>query len=97
MDTFLFSNAANSNATSIGSHKIGNEYSGKFVIAIKLYGLDKINSNSFKRYVVLHSHSCVPGQEDYLLPICTSLRCPTVAPCFLLQLKSTSDNQTNRY
>jgi len=86
-DTLLFSNVANSNATSIGRYKIGNEYSGKFGMAFKLYGLDKTNSNAFNRYVVLHSHSCVPMQEVYPSTICTSLGCPTVAPSFLLQLK----------
>ena len=86
-EVLLFSNTANSNATSIGRYKIGNEYSGKFGIAFKLYGLDKTNSNAFNRYVVLHSHSCVPAQEVYPSPICTSLGCPTVAPSFFLQLE----------
>lgn len=86
-DTLSFSNIANSNATSIGRYKIGNEYKGKFGMAFKLYGLDTTNSNAFNRFVVLHSHSCVPEQEVYPSPICTSLGCPTVAPSFLLQIK----------
>lgn len=86
-DALSFSNIANSNATSVGRYKIGNEYSGKFGMAFKLHGLDKTNSNAFHRFVVLHSHSCVPDEEVYPSPICTSLGCPTVAPSFLLQLK----------
>ena len=86
-EVLSFSNTANSNATSIGRYKIGNEYSGKFGVAFKLYGLDKTNSNAYNRYVVLHSHSCVPAQEVYPSPICTSLGCPTVAPSFFLQLE----------
>lgn len=86
-DALSFSNIANSNATSVGRYKIGNEYSGKFGMAFKLHGLDKTNSHAFIRFVVLHSHSCVPDEEVYPSPICTSLGCPTVAPSFLLQLK----------
>lgn len=86
-DALSFSNIANSNATSVGRYKIGNEYSGKFGMAFKLHGLDKTNSNAFNRFVVLHSHSCVPEAEVYPSPICTSLGCPTVALSFLLQLK----------
>ncbi len=86
-DALSFSNIANSNATSVGRYKIGNEYNGKFGMAFKLHGLDKTNSNAFNRFVVLHSHSCVPDEEVYPSPICTSLGCPTVAPSFLLQLK----------
>ena len=86
-DELSFSNIANSKATSIGRYKIGNEYSGKFGRAFKLYGLDKTNSNAFNRFVVLHSHSCVPEQEVYPGAICTSFGCPTVAPSFLLQIK----------
>lgn len=86
-DALSFSNIANSNATSVGRYKIGNEYSGKFGMAFKLHGLDKTNNNAFNRFVVLHSHSCVPDLEVYPSPICTSLGCPTVAPSFLLQLK----------
>lgn len=86
-DDLTFSNVPNSKTTSIGRYKIGNEYSGKFGMAFKLYGLDKTNSNAFNRFVVLHSHSCVPDGEVYPAAICTSFGCPTVAPSFLLHLK----------
>jgi hypothetical protein len=53
-----------------------------------LYGLDNSNSNAFSRFVVLHSHSCVPNEETAPFPICESWGCPTVAPAFLTQLKT---------
>jgi hypothetical protein len=82
-----FSNTPNSLCTSLGKYKIGNSYMGKFGLAFKLYGLDNSNSKAFDRFVVLHSHSCVPDEETAPSPICESWGCPTVAPAFLLQLK----------
>ncbi len=81
-----FSNAAGSLCTSLGKYKIGNSYTGKFGLAYKLYGLDATNSNAFNRFVVLHSHSCVPNEETAPFPICESWGCPTVAPSFLTAL-----------
>jgi hypothetical protein len=83
-----FSNAPNSLCTSLGKYKIGGSYTGKFGLAFKLYGLDSSNSKAFNRFVVLHSHSCVPNEETAPLPICESWGCPTVAPAFLTQLKT---------
>lgn len=86
-DDLIFSNVKNSNCTSIGKYKVGTSYSGSFGLAYKLYGLDNTNSNAFDRFVVLHSHACVPNDEVYPLPICVSLGCPTVSPAFLNALK----------
>jgi hypothetical protein len=86
-----FSNAANSLCTSLGRYKIGGSYTGKFGLAFKLYGLDATNSNAFKRFVVLHAHSCVPVDETAPVPICQSWGCPTVAPAFLNALKKYID------
>jgi hypothetical protein len=83
-----FSNRANSLCTSTGKYKIGNSYMGKFGLAFKLYGLDDTNSNAFNRFVVLHSHNCVPNAETAPFPICESWGCPTVAPAFLSELKN---------
>lgn len=91
-DTLRFSNVPNSNATSIGKYNIGNEYTGKFGTAFKLYGLNKTNSAAFNRFVVLHAHSCVPNEEVFPAAICTSLGCPTVAPAFLSKLKTYINN-----
>jgi hypothetical protein len=81
-----YSNAVGCGCTSLGKYKIGNAYYGKFGLAFKLYGLENTNDNAYKRYVVLHSHSCVPDNEieDN---VCQSNGCPTVAPGFLKQLE----------
>jgi len=86
-----FSNVPNSLCTSLGKYKIGNSYMGRFGLAFKLYGLDNTNSKAFDRFVVLHSHSCVPNEETAPFPICESWGCPTVAPAFLTQLKTYID------
>jgi len=82
-----FSNRPSSLCTSLGKYKIGNSYTGKFGLAFKLYGLDNSNSKAYDRFVVLHSHDCVPNEEVAPFPICESWGCPTVAPAFLGQLK----------
>lgn len=82
-----FSNRPGSNSSSPGKYKIGAEYYGKFGLAFKLHGLDSSNSNAFNRFVVLHSHECVPEKEVAPQSICMSQGCPTVAPAFLNALK----------
>lgn len=86
-DAIQFSNTANSLCTSLGKYKVGSAYMGKFGLAYKLYGLDDTNSNAYDRFVVLHSHACVPNDETAPFPICESWGCPTVSPSFLSQLK----------
>jgi len=77
-----FSNKANSLCTSLGKYKIDNSYNGKFGLTFKLFGLNATNSNTIKRFVVLHSNSYVPNKETALLPICQSWDCPSVASLF---------------
>lgn len=84
-----FGNEVGRGCTSLGKYKIGNPYTGKFGLAYKLHGLEGTNSNAFKRYVVLHSHECVPASEVAPYPICRSEGCPTVAPHFLQKLAAT--------
>jgi L,D-transpeptidase catalytic domain len=86
-DSAVFSNVPGSNCTSLGKYKIGKSYFGTFGLAYKLYGLDKTNSNAFDRFVVLHSHPCVPDYEITPRHICRSWGCPTISPLFLNQLK----------
>ena len=88
-----YSNKVGCGCTSLGKYKVGYSYSGKFGLAYKLYGLDKTNSNAFNRYVVLHSHSCVP-ETEVRDDICQSNGCPTVSPGFLQQLKPVIDKST---
>jgi L,D-transpeptidase catalytic domain len=90
-DKLVFNNISGGNATSLGKYKIGVEYSGQFGMAFKLHGLEASNSKAFERFVVLHSHSCVPAEDVYPVEICTSLGCPTVNPSFLPTLKTYID------
>jgi len=72
-----FSNVPNSLTTSLGKYAIGNCYYGKFGKSYKLYGLDKSNSNAFKRDIVFHYYFDVPYQEQKGY-ICNSFGCPMV-------------------
>jgi hypothetical protein len=81
-----YGNAPGCGCTSLGKYKVGNAYQGRFGLAFKLYGLDKTNDKAFERFVVLHSHSCVP-ETEVNNEICQSDGCPTVAPGFLKQLE----------
>ncbi|MBX2924913.1 MAG: murein L,D-transpeptidase catalytic domain family protein [Chitinophagaceae bacterium] len=82
-----YSNETGSGCTSLGRYRIGASYQGRFGLAYKLHGLDSTNSNAFRRYVVLHSHDCVPDNETHPLLICQSDGCPTVSPSFLKKLQ----------
>jgi hypothetical protein len=84
---FVFKNIPNSLASSKGKYKIGAPYFGKFGLAYKLYGQDSTNNKAFERFVVLHSHECVPEKPVYPQQICVSWGCPTVAPGFLQKLQ----------
>lgn len=90
-NTPTFSNTPNSNCTSVGKYRIGKPYQGKFGLAYKLYGLENTNSQAFDRFVVLHSHACVPNDEVAPKVICESWGCPTVSPAFLAALQSYID------
>ena len=89
--TLVFSNAANSNCTSLGKYKIGSSYKGNFGLSYKLMGLDKTNSRAMGRAVVLHSYLGVPNEEVYPAAICLSEGCPAVSAPFFAQLKGYMD------
>src|SRR5688572_6477034 len=57
-----YDNKIGCGCTSLGKYRIGKSYQGRFGLAYKLHGLDSTNSNAYKRYVVLHSHDCVPDK-----------------------------------
>lgn len=88
-----YTNTPNSNCTSLGKYKIGKKYYGRFGLAYKLHGLDSTNSNAFKRYIVLHSHECVPDEAS-TDEICQSEGCPTVSINFLKKLSVIIDNSS---
>ena len=81
-----YGNTVGCGCSSLGKYKIGYPYNGKFGLAFKLYGLEATNDKAFERFVVLHSHSCVP-ETSTNEEICQSDGCPTVSPGFLQQLK----------
>ena len=85
-----YSNVPGCGCTSLGKYRIGHSYNGTFGLAYKLYGLDKTNNNAFRRYVVLHSHECVP-ENEVEDEICQSDGCPTVSPNLLKELKPIID------
>jgi hypothetical protein len=87
LDGRKYDNTVGCGCTSLGKYKVGNSYNGRFGLAFKLHGLDKTNNNAFARFVVLHSHNCVP-ETEVKDEICQSNGCPTVAPGFLQQLNS---------
>lgn len=84
--TANFSNVVGSNCSSLGRYKVGEKYTGSFGTSYKLHGLDSSNSNAYERFVVLHSHPCVPNhrQED---DICLSEGCPTISPNLLQRIE----------
>lgn len=81
-----YGNTVGCGCTSLGKYKVGNAYHGRFGLAYKLNGKDTTNSNAYSRFVVLHSHQCVPEEPVDPAPICQSDGCPTVSPGFLQQL-----------
>lgn len=87
-----YNNKIGCGCSSLGKYKIGVSYQGRFGLAYKLHGLDSSNSNAFKRYVVLHSHECVPDFEIYPSSICQSDGCPTVSPEMIVKLAKIIDH-----
>jgi hypothetical protein len=86
-----FSNIPNSLSTSVGKYYIGNSYNGKFGKAYKLYGLDKTNSNAFKRDIVFHHYYDVPYKEQNGY-ICNSFGCPMVNRKYFDRMSKIIDN-----
>lgn len=82
-----FSNEPGSLCSSLGRYKIGTRAYSSWGINVhyKLHGLDKTNSNAYRRIVVLHSHTPVPEKEiyPYHLPLGYSQGCPVVADGFM--------------
>lgn len=87
-----FSNVPGSNCSSLGRFSVGKKYVGKFGTAYKLHGLDSSNSAAFERFIVLHSHSCVPDTESWGW-ICQSEGCPTISPKMLKEIQPIIDKQ----
>jgi len=56
-----FSNVINSRQSSLGLYRMSSPYYGKHGLSINLDGLDKTNSNAFKRRVVMHEARYIGG------------------------------------
>jgi hypothetical protein len=89
-----YGNTVGCNCSSLGKYSIGKKYYGRFGLAYKLHGLETTNSKAFDRFVVLHSHSCVPDEEVEPMPICQSNGCPTVSPSYLQTLAAYIDKSS---
>ena len=89
-----YGNQVGCGCTSLGKYRVGHSYRGRFGLAYKLMGLDSTNNNAFRRYVVLHSHECVPENEVDPIPICQSDGCPTVSKSFLKTLAGIIDGSS---
>ena len=50
------SNKSGTSKTCIGSFVTGNQYTGKYGNSMNIHGLDKNNSNAYKRRIVFHSN-----------------------------------------
>lgn len=78
----VFSNVEGSYCSSLGRYKIGVRSYSNYGINVhyKMHGLDKTNSNAFKRLIVLHSHTPVRNEEIYPdhLPLGWSQGCPVI-------------------
>ncbi len=79
----VFSNVEGSYCSSLGKYKIGARAYSSWGINVhyKMHGLDKTNSNAFKRWVVLHSHTPVADHNIHPkhLPLGWSQGCPVVS------------------
>lgn len=79
----VFSNKEGSYCSSLGKYKIGVRAHSSWGINVhyKMHGLEKTNSNAFKRIVVLHSHTPVPNFQTYPvhLPLGYSQGCPVIS------------------
>lgn len=86
----VYSNVEGSYCSSLGKYKLGVRSYSKWGINVhyKLHGLESTNSNAFKRYIVLHSYTPLPGKEVYPmhLPLGMSQGCPVICNEVMKQL-----------
>lgn len=79
-DTPVFSNQPDSHLSSLGKYKIGKRGWSNWGIHVnyKLHGLDKTNSNAYKRIIVLHSWEAVEKEESYPIGTPEGWGCPAI-------------------
>ncbi|GAA3757527.1 hypothetical protein GCM10022423_04900 [Flavobacterium ginsengiterrae] len=94
-DILQFSNAPNSNCTSLGRYSIEKSYKGVFGKAFRLSGLDQTNNNALKRAIVLHCYKEVPDDEKEYY-IINSHGCPMVSEMFFKRLEKIIDSSDSK-
>lgn len=94
-DILQFSNAPESNCTSLGRYSVEKPYKGIFGKAFRLAGLDETNSNAMKRAIVLHSYKEVPSDEKEYY-IINSHGCPMVNQEFLNRLSKYIESSNSK-
>ena len=82
-----FSNTPESHCSSLGKYKLGNRGYSTFGIHVnyKLHGLEKTNSNAYKRHIVFHSWE-IDDNEIYPNEIAESWGCPAVSNNFMKEM-----------
>ncbi|MBL4669394.1 MAG: murein L,D-transpeptidase catalytic domain family protein [Flavobacteriales bacterium] len=82
-----FSNTHESHCSSLGKYKLGTRGYSTFGIHInyKLHGLEKTNSNAYKRYIVFHSWG-IGVEEIYPQELAESWGCPAVSNNFMEEM-----------
>ncbi len=83
-----FSNKPESHCSSKGKYKIGKRgYSSWGVhFNYKLHGLEKTNTNAYKRYIVFHSWGAIEDKEIYPRKLAQSWGCPAVSNNFMKEI-----------
>jgi len=77
----VFSNVDGSHCSSLGKYKIGERAFSNWGVNIKyvLHGLEKSNSNAYKRLIVFHSWELVSDEEIYPEGTAEGWGCPTIS------------------
>ncbi len=94
-DILQFSNAPNSNCTSLGRYSVEKPYKGIFGKAFRLAGLDESNNNAMKRAIVLHHYREVPSDEKEYY-IINSHGCPMVNEEFFKRLEKYIESSNSK-
>ena len=83
-----FSNTHETHCSSLGKYKLGKRGYSTFGIHInyKLHGLEKTNSNAYKRYIVFHSWGVIDDDEIYPNDLAESWGCPAVSNNFMKEM-----------
>lgn len=93
-----FSNIVGSNKSSLGMAVIQEKTSSSWGIGFnyRIRGLEKTNSNIYKRNIVLHSWSGIFRYSIFPIPLAQSQGCPTVSNKDMLVIDNIIKTQKNK-